>query len=143
VALEIDDDRAPAPAAAPGPVVDADDPRRRSLLDRRRPDQAQQRVAADRHGEACGQAGTGLPAHAMREGPLDLGETAGASSSRLGHGRQLLGEDAAWTRLVGAAEAARPDLEGARAPMPGQVGQPPRVMAVHPGGEVPAGRAGG
>ena len=60
VALQIDDDRAVALAPPPGPVIDADDARRRCWFNRHGPDQAQQRVAADRHGEPVGQAGAAL-----------------------------------------------------------------------------------
>ncbi len=51
VALQIDDDGAVALAAPPCPVINADDARRRCWFYRHGPDQAQQRVAADRHGE--------------------------------------------------------------------------------------------
>ena len=142
VALEIDDDGAVAPAAAPSPVVDADDPRRGRRLDRHRPDQPQQGVAADRHGEARGQAGAGLAAHAVRDGALDLGEPASAAGSGP-HGRQPLGEDPTRACRYPATEAALLDLEGNDASLPGQVGQMPGVEAVPVGRRVPAGRAGG
>ena len=118
VALQIDDDGAVAPAAAPGPVVDANDPGWWCRLDRGRSDQPQQRVAADRHGKACGQAGAGLAAHAMRDGTLDVGEPIGTPVPWLGRIRQAFGEDAARTRRYRAAEAAYPDLEGDHAPLP-------------------------
>src|SRR3954447_21842369 len=55
-ALEMYDNGAVAPAAAPGPVIDTDDARRRWRLDGNGPDQTQKRVAADRHGEQARQA---------------------------------------------------------------------------------------
>ncbi len=50
-ALQVADDGAVALAAAPSPIIDADDPRRGVRVQVRRPDQPQQRVAADRHGQ--------------------------------------------------------------------------------------------
>jgi hypothetical protein len=67
LAFEIDDDDngAVAPAAAPSPVINADDTRRRHRFDRNGPDQAQQSVAANRHGEQARQAQLQFTAHAQ------------------------------------------------------------------------------
>ena len=71
-------------AAAPCPIVDAHHTRRGYLLQRRRPDQAQQRIAADRHGQAGGEPGAGalgwlLGADVSDDAVLILG-TAGCGS---------------------------------------------------------------
>ncbi|MBB3268558.1 transposase [Azospirillum sp. OGB3] len=56
VAFQIEEDRAVAQAAPPGPFIHADHARRRICRDRGRADHAQQRLAADWHGEATRQA---------------------------------------------------------------------------------------
>lgn len=49
IALKVADNRAVTLAAAPRPVVDADNPRWRQRLEARSADQPQQSVPADRH----------------------------------------------------------------------------------------------
>lgn len=96
VALEIDKEGAVTLAAAPSPVVDADDTWCWDRRHRLRPDQTQQRIAADRHGEPGGQPGAGIPAHAQRDGALRLGKPLGAPGSRGRYRGQRFSEDAAW-----------------------------------------------
>ena len=130
--LQIDDNGAVAPAAAPGPVIDADDARRRRRFDRNGPDQTQQGVAADRHGEQARQAGSQFTARAQRQGTLDLGEPDGAPLAERHRRGQALGEDPARAARLRAAEAA--DLEGQRddAAHQGKVGDTADVAAVNP-----------
>lgn len=71
LALEIDDDGAVTAAPTPGPVIDADDARWWCRLNRNSPDQAEQRVTADRHGEQARHAVT--PVHRPRPGPGSAG----------------------------------------------------------------------
>lgn len=85
VAFQIDNESAVAPAAAPRPVVDADNAWRRSCRHGSRPDQAQQRVPADRHGKPGCEAGTSLTPSAESNAPLGLGETDGTPNPRQGH----------------------------------------------------------
>ena len=72
------------------------------------PDQAQQGVAADRHGQARCQAGASLASCAEGNAALCLGETDGASRPRQGC-RQALGKDAA--RALGSRAPEAPDLQ--------------------------------
>jgi hypothetical protein len=138
VALQVDDERAVAPATAPGPVVDADDARRRGHRQRRRLDQAQQRVAADRHGQPRRQAGAGFAPGAEGDAPLRLGQTGGAPHPRRGHFRQALGEDAARAPGGGAPEAPDPQLELADTALPGQVAEAADIPAVDTARRAPA-----
>jgi len=130
VALQIDDERAVMLAPAPSPVIDADDARRRRRRQRRRPDQAQQRVAADRHGQLRRQAGAGLTSCAEGDTALCLGEAGSAPHPRQGHCRQALGKDAA--RALGSRAPEAPDLqfELADTALPRQVAEAADVSAV-------------
>ncbi len=130
--LQIHDQGAVAPAPTPGPVIDADDARRRRRLNRDRPDQAQQGVAADRHGEQARQAGAQLTPCAQGQGTLDLGKADGAPLPEGCRRRQALGEDPARAAGVRAAEAA--DLQGQTddAAHQGKVGDMAGVAAVNP-----------
>ena len=130
VALEIDDERAVALSSAPSPVVDADDVGRRHRGQGCRSDQAQQRVAADRHGQARRQAGAGFASCAESDGALRLGEAGGASHPRQGCGRQALGKDA--PRALGSRAPETPDLhvELADTTLPRQVAEAAEVSAV-------------
>jgi hypothetical protein len=106
----IHDEGAVSPAAAPRPVVDADDARWRYRLDRDSPDQAQQGVAADRHGEPARQAGPRFTPGTQRQRPLNLGKPDGAPLPKRRRRGQAFGEDPARAAGVRAAEAA--DLKG-------------------------------
>jgi len=138
VALQIDDELAAALSSTPSPVVDADDARRRRRRQRRRPDQAQQRVAADRHGQPRRQAGTGLTACAESDAALCLGETGGAPHPRQDHCWQVLGKDAA--RALGGRAPEAPDLqvELADTALPRQVAEAADVSAVDTARRPPA-----
>jgi len=139
---KIDDDRAVALTAPPGPVVDADDARRRQRRQRSRPDQAQQRVAADRHGQASRQAGTSLAAGAEGNAPLGLREPDGPPNLRQGDGRQTFGEDAARALDSGATEPANLKVELANPALPRQVAEATAVTTVNAARRTPTHRAG-
>jgi hypothetical protein len=106
------------------PVVDADDPRRGWRLDRRRPDQAQQRVVADRHAQERGQARSALAALGERNTPLDVAEPGRAALSGRCRGGQTFGENPAWAGTRRAAKAADLQVQFDGAALPGQVRQP-------------------
>jgi hypothetical protein len=109
-ALQIHDQGAVALATAPGPVIDTDDARRRCRFNRDSPDQAQQGVAADRHGEQARQAGAQLTPCAQCQRTLKLGKPDGAPLPKRRRRGQAFGEDPARAAGVRAAEAA--DLQG-------------------------------
>lgn len=130
VALEIDDDGAVALATTPCPIIDPDDARRWGRLHGHRPNQAQQRVAADRHGEPGGQPGTGFSARAQRDIALRLGEPAGSPNPGRCHGGQAFGEDAARAIHGHTPEPADLKVEFTHATLPGTVAQATAVPAV-------------
>jgi len=142
VALQIDDDRAVALTTPPGPVVDADDAWRRHRRQGSRPDQAQQRVAAHRHGQASRQAGTSFAAGAEGDAPLGLREPDCPPHLRQGDGRQAFGEDAARTLESGAAEPANLKIELANPALPRQVAEATNVTSVNAARPTPIHRAG-
>lgn len=109
VALQIDDERAVTLSSTPSPVVDADDARRRHHRQRRCPDQTQQRVATDRHGQPGRQAGAGLTSCAEGDAALCLSKTGGAPHPWQGHGWQALGKETA--RALGSRAPEAPDLQ--------------------------------
>lgn len=130
IALKIDQNGAVTLAAAPRPVVDADDARCWDRRHRLRPDQTQQRVAADRHGEPGGQPGAGIPARTQGDGALRLGKPAGAPDPRRRNGGQAFGEDAARAIRCRAAEAADLQTQFTDPTLPGQVTQATVVTAM-------------
>ena len=127
--LEINDNGAVAPAAAPGPVTDTDDARRQRRFDRNGPDQTQQGVAADRHGEPIRQAGARLPSRMQGDAALRLGEADGPPNPRQGHLRQALGEDPARAPGGRAAKATDSEIEPTDPPLPGEIPKMPDVAA--------------
>lgn len=146
VAFQIDDDRAVALTAPPGPVVDADDARCCQGRQGSCPDQAQQRVAADRHGQASRQAGTSLAAGAEGDAPLRLRQPDGPPNLRQGNGRQTFGEDAARALDSGAAETSNLEVELADPALPRQVAEAATVTTMNAARGMPthgAGRRGG
>jgi hypothetical protein len=106
VALQIDNDRVVALATPPSPVLNTDDARQRCWFNRYSPDQAQQRVAADRHGEQARQAGPRFTPCGRCQGTLDIGKPGGAPLPEGCRRGQALGEDPARAAGLRAAEAA-------------------------------------
>jgi hypothetical protein len=136
--LQIDDDGAVASAATPCPVVDADDARGRRYRNGSRPDQAQQRVAADRHGKPACQAGAGLTAGMQSNAALCLCEADSPSNPRHGHLRQAFGEDPARAPGSGAAKATDLEIEMADPTLPGKIPEMANISAVYPARAAPA-----
>ena len=141
VLLEVADDRAVAPAAQPCPVIDPNDPRRREH-DGTRPDHAQQRVAADRHGEPPGQARPGSATQCKADMPLHVAQARGAACPGRPQLGQALGEDLPRATGGCAPEPPCPYLDSDDAPLPGQVSQRAGVAAVDLPGKAAAKRAG-
>jgi hypothetical protein len=77
--LQVADDGAVALAAAPSPFIDADYPRRRVGFQLSGPDQPQQRVAADRHGQPLCQARSGFAAQGKADVALDAAQARGSA----------------------------------------------------------------
>ena len=73
--------------------IDADHPRRGMGSQLSGPDQPQQRVAADRHGQPLCQARSGLAAQGKADVALDAAQARGSSRPWLCDLRQALGED--------------------------------------------------
>jgi hypothetical protein len=71
--LRVDQDRAVSVALLPGPIIDADIPRRRTVFLGGGLDPPQQRVWAGWHCQVVGQAGTGLAAEAQADGSMGVG----------------------------------------------------------------------
>jgi hypothetical protein len=146
VAFQIDDDRAVALAAPPGPVIDADDARRRCWFNRHSPDQAQQGVAADRHGEPVRQAGAGFAAGMKSDAALRLGEADSPPNPRQGHLRQAFNEDPARAPGSGAAKATDLRIEMTDPTLPGKISEMANISAMDAARAAPAqgtGRCGG
>jgi hypothetical protein len=146
VALQIDDDGAVALAPPPRPVIDADDARRCCWFYRHGPDQAQQRVAADRHGEPVRQAGAGFTAGMQSDAALRCGEADGPPNPRQDHFRQLFSKDPTRAPGSGAAKAADLKIEMADTTLPGKISEMPDVSAMYPARAAAAqgtGRCGG
>jgi hypothetical protein len=136
--LQIDADGAVASAPPPGPVVDADDARGRRYRNGSHPDQAQQGVAADRHGKPARQAGAGLTAGMQSDAALRLSEANGPPDPRQGHLRQAFGEDAARALGTGAAKATDLKIEMADPPLPGKIPRMANISSVSPARAAPA-----
>ena len=136
--LQIDDDGAVASAATPCPVVDADDARGRRYRHGSHPDQAQQGVAADRHGKPARQAGAGLTAGMQSDAALRLGKADGPPNPRQGHLRQAFGEDPARAPGSGAAKATDLKIEMADATLPGKISEMANISAMYPARTAPA-----
>ena len=128
--LQIDDNGAIASTTTPCPVINADDARGRRFRDRNRPDQAQQGVAADRHGKPACQAGAGFTAGMQSYAALRVAEADGPPNPRQGHLRQLFSKDPARAPGSGAAKAADLKIEMADATLPGKISEMPDVSAV-------------
>ena len=145
VAFEVDQHRSVAVAAAPGPFVDRQHPHRRPRLRRGAGASchAQQRIGADRHGQARGEAGTELAADSEAEMALQVAQPLGPpGGGRRGVGKPL-GEGPPRTGRREAAEPARLNTQQHLAPLPGQVTKSAIVPAVNVRGWRGAGRAGG
>ena len=138
VALQVDDERAVASPAAPSPVIDAHHARCRGHRHRSGLDQAQQRVAADRHGKPRRQPGAGLAPGAERDAALGLGEAGGAPRLRRRHRGQALGEDTARAPGSGAPEAPDLEFEPADTALPRQVAEAAGIPAVDAARPAPA-----
>ena len=130
--LQIDDDGAVASAATPCPVVDADNARGRRYRNGSRPDQAQQGVAADRHGQPVRQAGAGFAAGMKSDAALRLGKADGPSNPWQGHLRQAFSEDPARAPGSGAAKATDLKIEMADPTLPGKISEMANISAMHP-----------
>jgi hypothetical protein len=144
--LQIDDDGAVASAPPPCPVVDADDAWGRRYRNGSHPDQAQQGVAADRHGKPARQAGAGLTAGMQGNAALRLGKADGPPNPRQDHLRQAFGEDPARALGSGAAKATDLKIEMADPTLPGKISEMPDVSAMYPARAAAAqgtGRCGG
>lgn len=137
-ALQIANDRSVALPLAPGPVVDADHPRRVRRLE---PDCADhpQHIAAFRHGEFARQARAGFTADREADHQLALAEAGGASRFRLHRFRQPLRNDPLTALPIGAREppGVEPDFDNPS--LPRQNGHPAHVVAVDATGSAAAG----
>lgn len=132
--LEVADDGSIAVTAPPSPVVHPNHARRRRCRPGTRTDQPQQRVATDRHGEAGCQTRSRLAAQGKADVALDAAQAHGPARSGRRDVKQTLGKDPARAAKGGAAQAPCPHLDNGPAPLPRQVGQDARVVAVDPAG---------
>ena len=143
VALEVDEHRPVAVAAAPRPIIHREHARRWRGLGAAlgRADHAPQRVGAGGHGQALGQACSGFAAEREAEVTLQGAEPAGAPRAGGSDIPQAFGEGLPGAGRVEAAEPACLDAQHHRAALPGQVAQGALVMAVDAAGRPPAGGA--
>src|SRR3954468_7254825 len=93
-------------------------------------DQAQQRVATERHGEPCGQARSGLTTQREAEMTLKIAQASRPSSPRRRNLGQTLGEDPPWAADTQAVKSPGPHLNADGTPLPRQIGQGAVIMAV-------------
>jgi hypothetical protein len=142
VALEVNQDGSVALAAPPRPVIDRQHAWRRRLGRLCAPDQAQHGVGADRHSQQPSQAGAGLAAERQTKAALRAVQARGAARRASRSRCERLGEGLARAGGIAAAEAAHPDQEHGRAPLPRQVVQPALVAGVDAGRAVLAIRTG-
>lgn len=139
VAFQIADDRSVALPLAPGPVDDADHPRRVRRLEPGCADHPQQRVAAYRHGEFARQARAGFTADREADHQLALAEAGGASRFRLHRFRQPFRKDPLMALRIGATEppGVKPDFDNPS--LPRQISHPAHVVTVDAAGSAAAG----
>jgi transposase InsO family protein len=131
--LQIADDGAVAMPALPGPVVDADNPGDRLRLRRPRANHAQQRVLADRHEQAPGQALAG--AAAEREAEMVNDALQPRRAARIGCDDVIpepLGEDHPGAAFVPAPETPDRERDPDAPAISREVGKRSRVPAVDP-----------
>ena len=105
VPLKVAEDGAVALPTPPRPVVDTEHAhlRRGDRCGAGRSHEAQERVAADRHGQLLGQARSGLAAQRQADARLRLAQARGPARLGPRHPGQGLGEDHSRARGVGAA----------------------------------------
>ena len=130
IALQIADDRPVSLPAAPGPIVDADDPRRRERFGLDRVDHPQQGVATHRHRQIAGQSRTRFTARGQTDCQLALAEPQRSPGVHARFG-QPLNEDALRTGRVIAAKSPGMKVDAYDPPMPRQIRQLPDVTTVH------------
>ena len=131
LALEVDQDGPVAAALAPRPLVHPEHARHRRLGARRGLGEPQERVGAGGHGEPRREPGSRLAAQGEGDLALDVGEALAAARGRAGDAGQPLGEGPPRAGGLGAEEPPRPEPDGHRTTLPGQVGEAPLVAAVH------------
>src|SRR5687768_14979531 len=135
-ALEITEDRAVALAFAPGPVIDAEHPRRERRLEIGLADAAQQGRRADRHADPGGQTRSRIAAQRPSDGAMRGAQAVGMAGPATGDVRQGLAERAARAGVIDAAKA--PDLHAQDDRATRQITQATPVMTMDTLGFRPA-----
>jgi hypothetical protein len=112
VRLEIDEDGPVSTAALPGPVIDAQDARRRHRL-RVRPGgcQTQQCVGTCRNRDPCSQPCTRFAAECEAKMMLEFSQSSGSAPGTTRDARQALRKSPADATAIAAVKAARRDLD--------------------------------
>ena len=139
--LEVDDDGAIALPLAPGPVVDADEPRGPRRWRPRPLDAPQQRVGAGRHGGLPRQPRPGFAPQGRADGEVELVEPRGRAGMPGREPVERLHEDATRTFRLRTGESADRHAETDLVPEDRLLGETAGVAAVDPPGLVAAGRA--
>ena len=134
VAFQVDQDRPVVLAAPPRPVIDSQHAGRRRQGHHRAMNQTQQGIGACRHGQPPGKPGAGLAAKSETQLALDAPQPRGAACRAGRDGSQRLGKGLTRTAGIAATEAAYPDQEHGRTPLPRQVRQSALVVGVDTGG---------
>jgi hypothetical protein len=132
VALQVDQDGAVAVAAAPSPIINGKNSRRRRrrLAGDGRCRHTQQRIGADRHGKPLSKSCSGFAAKRERHMTLQTAEPLRATSRNEGHIVEALGECSAGTGGIHAPEPPGSDLDRHRPTLPRQIAQLSQVTAM-------------
>ena len=131
--FQVDEDRAVALAAAPGPVVDPEHARCRAGRRRRATtDEAEQGGAAHGRADPFSQARAGLAAERQADVVLQAAQAHRPLCICPGNSGHAFSEDAMLAARSSAAQPAHLHLDLHTAALPGQVRQPAGVAAVPP-----------
>lgn len=123
VTFEVDDHRAVAAPAPPGPLVDADDARLGLPRQRRRTHEAQEGIAAHRHRETMRHTGGGRTPEGETEMALEHAQPLGSAGVTDGDVTDALAEGPPQAGWVRAAEATEPEAQADGPALPGQIGE--------------------
>ena len=130
VPFQIDDDRAVAMPATPGPVVNPDGVQGAGCRERGPAQRIEERVGAERHSQGGQEPPAGFSAQGQGDGIDDTGQPGGAACRRRDHVGEPLGEDLPGTGRVPTEPAARGEVQLHGQSLPGEIGQAALIPAM-------------
>ena len=133
VALQIDQDGSVTVATAPSPVINGKGAgRRRGRLPGGRSCHAQQRIGANRHGEAAHQSRSGFAAEGQRDMALQTAEPLGPAGGDRSDVLEALSKRSAGAGEIATPEPADSHSDRHGSALPGQVAELAEVAAMDP-----------